>query len=42
MGPKIQAGLEVVEATGREALITSTPALQEALAGRAGTRIVPA
>jgi carbamate kinase len=42
MGPKIQACLDVVESTGREALITSTAVLQEALAGRAGTRLVPA
>jgi carbamate kinase len=42
MGPKIEACLEVVEATGREALITSVRALPEALAGKTGTWIVPA
>ena len=41
MGPKVQALVEVVEAVeGCEALVTSPEALPEALAGRAGTRIL--
>jgi carbamate kinase len=39
MRPKIEASVEFVRSTGREALITSPAALGEALAGRAGTRI---
>lgn len=41
MAPKIQAALEFVEATGREALICQPKRLRESLAGRDGTRIVP-
>jgi carbamate kinase len=39
MGPKITAGIEVVEAGGVECLITSPDRVREALAGRDGTRI---
>ena len=39
MGPKVQACVEFVRATGGEAVITSSAALGDALAGRAGTRI---
>jgi carbamate kinase len=39
MRPKVEASVEFVRATGREALITSPAALDDALAGRAGTRI---
>jgi carbamate kinase len=39
MGPKVEACVEFVRATGGDALITSAAALAEALAGRAGTRI---
>jgi carbamate kinase len=39
MGPKIEAALQFLEAGGREAVITSLPRLQEALAGGAGTHI---
>jgi carbamate kinase len=39
MRPKVEAGVEFVRATGHEALITSSAALAEALAGRSGTRI---
>ena len=42
MGPKIRAGIDFVEATGREVLITSTPRLADSVRGRAGTRIVSA
>jgi carbamate kinase len=41
IGPKIQAAVEFVAAGGREAIITSLPALRAALDGRAGTRVVP-
>ena len=39
MRPKVEASVEFVRATGREALITSPAALDDALGGRAGTRI---
>ena len=39
MRPKVEASVEFVRASGREALITSPAALGEALAGRTGTRI---
>jgi carbamate kinase len=41
IGPKIEAAVEFVEAGGREAIITSLPAIRAALDGRAGTRVVP-
>jgi carbamate kinase len=41
MGPKVESVLDFVEATGNEAYITDIDHLREALAGRAGTRIVP-
>jgi carbamate kinase len=40
MRPKLEAALQFVRATGGECLITSPRALGEALAGRAGTRVV--
>jgi carbamate kinase len=39
MRPKVEASVEFVRATGREALITSPAALGDALEGRSGTRI---
>ena len=39
MRPKLEASVEFVRATGHEALITSPAALDDALAGRSGTRI---
>ena len=39
MRPKVEASVEFVRATGREALITSPAALGEAIEGRAGTSI---
>jgi len=39
MGPKILAAVRFVEATGGEALITSPPCIERALAGETGTRI---
>jgi carbamate kinase len=41
MRPKVEASVEFVRATGREALITSPGALGDALEGRSGTRIHP-
>jgi carbamate kinase len=41
MGPKIESVVDFVEATGNEAYITDLDHMREALAGRAGTRIVP-
>lgn len=41
MGPKIQAALRYLERGGRRTLITSIDRLEEALAGRAGTSVVP-
>ena len=41
MGPKIEASLEFLERGGESVLITSPERLGEALAGRAGTWIVP-
>jgi carbamate kinase len=40
IGPKVQAAVDFVAAGGREAIITSLPALRAALDGRAGTRVV--
>ena len=41
MLPKVQAIVAFVKATGKEGVITDPPHLKAALAGRAGTRIVP-
>jgi len=41
MGPKVQAAVEYVEATGREAVIASLDEALAAVKGEAGTRIVP-
>jgi carbamate kinase len=41
MRPKVEASVEFVRATGRQALITSPAALGDALEGRSGTRIKP-
>ncbi len=41
MGPKVEAAIEFVSATGRRAIITSAEAALRAVAGQAGTRIVP-
>lgn len=40
MGPKIEAAIQFVKASGREVLITDVDHLREALAGSEGTRIV--
>jgi carbamate kinase len=39
MGPKLEASLAFARATGHDVLISSADALEEALGGRAGTRI---
>ena len=39
MRPKVEAAADFARATGNQALITSSNALAEALAGNAGTRI---
>lgn len=41
MGPKIEAGIEFVAATGKKVLITDVDHLAEALAGEGGTALVP-
>jgi carbamate kinase len=41
MGPKIDAALSFVEATGRKVLITDVGHLEAAMAGEGGTAIVP-
>lgn len=41
MGPKIEAAIDFVRASGQEVLITDAEHLREGLDGRAGTRIVP-
>lgn len=39
MGPKVDAALRFVDATGREAIVASYDALESALVGRAGTHV---
>jgi carbamate kinase len=41
MGPKIQAAIQFVEATGKEVLITDEDSLKWALEGQAGTFLIP-
>lgn len=41
MGPKIEAAIEFLEAGGEEVIITLPELIEEALEGRAGTRIRP-
>jgi carbamate kinase len=41
MGPKVRAAIEFLERGGKEVIITSEPYLEDAVAGRAGTHIVP-
>jgi carbamate kinase len=41
MGPKVESALRFLKAGGKEAVITSYEHLCEAIAGRAGTHIVP-
>jgi len=41
MGPKIQAAIRFVKASGKEAIITSLDKVEEALADKVGTKITP-
>ena len=41
MGPKVEAAISFLERGGQEVLITSPAALERAIAGETGTRIVP-
>ncbi|MBI5902289.1 MAG: carbamate kinase [Deltaproteobacteria bacterium] len=41
MGPKIEAAMEFLEGGGKEVVITEPELIEDALAGEAGTRIVP-
>lgn len=41
MGPKVEAATRFVERTGRTSIITSLHNIEAAVAGRAGTRVVP-
>ncbi len=41
MGPKVEAAIDFAAATGKEAIITDTGKLVAALAGDAGTHVVP-
>ena len=42
MGPKVEAALRFVEATGKTSVITDLDSIIDGLAGTAGTVIVPA
>jgi carbamate kinase len=39
MGPKVEAAIRFVKATGRKAIITSADRLMDALDGKAGTTV---
>jgi len=41
MGPKVEAAIQYTQATGNETIITKLGQLEEALAGKTGTRIKP-
>jgi carbamate kinase len=41
MGPKVEAAVSFLERGGQEVLITTPAALERAIAGETGTRIVP-
>ena len=41
MGPKIEAAIDFLARGGQEVLITTPAALERAIAGETGTRIVP-
>ena len=40
MGPKIQAAVYYLESGGKEVIITSTEKINDAIAGKTGTRVV--
>ncbi len=41
MGPKIEAAVQFMAGGGKRAIITSTEAIEDAIAGQAGTEILP-
>ena len=41
MGPKVEAAIRFLEHGGQEVLITTPAALERAIVGETGTRIVP-
>ena len=41
MGPKVEAAIQFVKKTGRRAVITSVRDIEEAVAGNAGTEVIP-
>ena len=41
MGPKIAAAVDFLESGGKEVIITQPHLLEEAIAGRNGTHLVP-
>jgi carbamate kinase len=41
MGPKVEAAIQFLERGGQEVLITTPAALERALGGETGTRILP-
>ena len=41
MGPKIEAAIDFIEHGGKEVIITQPFLLEEAIAGRNGTHLVP-
>ena len=41
MGPKVRAAIEFLERGGKEVIITSESHLEAAVAGHAGTHVVP-
>lgn len=41
MGPKVQATIEFLKSGGKRAVITSIEAIEHAIAGKAGTEIIP-
>jgi carbamate kinase len=41
MGPKVEAAIQFLERGGQEVLITTPAALEKAIAGETGTRILP-
>jgi carbamate kinase len=40
MGPKVEAAIQFIERGGKRAVITSIEAIEDAVAGRAGTEII--
>jgi carbamate kinase len=40
MGPKVEAAMQFIERGGKRAVITSIHAIEDAVAGRAGTEVI--